>query len=71
MEIHISAFPDKSLTGIVFHVEEAVDEDTRSIKVLSICDNKEGLLKLGMYTTVHFLDKPTDLTHIPVKTLLQ
>lgn len=71
MDIHISAFPDKSLTGIVYHVEEAVDEDTHSIKVLSICDNKEGLLKLGMYTTVHFLDKPTDLTHIPVRTLLQ
>lgn len=71
MDIHISAFPGKTIEGIVYHLDEAVDEETRSIKVLSVCDNKERILKLGMYTTVHFLDKPMDCITIPEKALLQ
>lgn len=71
MDIHISAFPGKTIKGVVFRVDESVDEETRSIKVLSVCDNKEGFLKLGMYTTVHFLDKPADCITVPEKALLQ
>lgn len=71
MDIQISAFPGKTVRGIVYHIDELVDEETRSIKVLSVCDNKEGLLKLGMYTTVHFLDKPADCMTVPEKALLQ
>lgn len=71
MEIHITAYPERSLKGKVFHIEEAVDEETRSIKVLSICDNKDRLLKIGMYATVHFIDKPSDFIQIPEKALLQ
>ena len=71
MDINIAAFPGKSIKGKVFHVDKAVDEETRSIKVLSICENKDRLLKLGMYTTVHFLDKPADCIVISEKALLQ
>lgn len=71
MDIHISALPGKSVKGIVYHVDESVDEETRSIKVLSVCDNKDELLKLGMYTTVHFLDRQEDCITIPEKALLQ
>lgn len=71
LDIHVSALPGQIMKGKVFHIEEAVDEDTRSIKVLSACDNTKGLLKIGMYTTVHFLDKPAGFIHIPEKALLQ
>lgn len=71
MDIHIAAYPEKSLEGKVLHVEEAVDEETRAIKVLSSVDNKDGLLKIGMYTTVHFTDKPIDFIQIPETALLQ
>ncbi|XP_037959394.1 putative membrane fusion protein SilB [Teleopsis dalmanni] len=71
MDIFIAAYPEKTLKGKVFHVEEAVDDDTRAIKVLSFVDNKDGLLKIGMYTTVHFLDKPADFIQIPETALLQ
>lgn len=71
MDIHIAAMPDSNIEGTVFHVDQSVDEETRSIKVLSVCDNKDGLLKLGMYTTVHFLDKPKEQIAIPEKALLQ
>ncbi len=55
MDIEISALPGTVIKGNVYHVEEAVDEETRSIQVLSVCDNSDGHLKLGMYTTMHFL----------------
>lgn len=71
IEMQMPAYPGKIITGKVFHIEESVDEATRSIKVLSICNNKEGLLKIGMYTTVHFLNKASDFIHIPEKALLQ
>ncbi|MDR2947735.1 MAG: efflux RND transporter periplasmic adaptor subunit [Prevotella sp.] len=71
IEMFMSAYPEEIINGKVFHVEEAVDEATRSIKVLSVCDNKEELLKIGMYTTVHFLDKSSDFVHVPEKALLQ
>ncbi|WP_455669245.1 efflux RND transporter periplasmic adaptor subunit [Phocaeicola sp.] len=71
LDIEISAFPGKRIQGTVFHVEEAVDESTRSICVLSVCDNREEKLKLGMYTTMHFLSEPMDMVHIPEKALLQ
>lgn len=71
LDIEVSALPGTRIKGTVYHVEEAVDEETRSIRVLSICDNKEGMLKLGMYTTVHFFSQPADMIHISEKALLQ
>ncbi|MCC8132899.1 MAG: efflux RND transporter periplasmic adaptor subunit [Tannerellaceae bacterium] len=71
MDIHISAYPGKELKGKVFHIDEAIDEETRSVKVLSVCDNNEELLKLGMYVTIHFTDEPRDQVAIPEKALLQ
>lgn len=57
--------------GKVFRVDEAVDEDTRSIKVFALCDNTDNYFKLGMYTTIHFIDKPVDAILVPEKALLQ
>lgn len=71
MDIHIVALPESAIRGKVFHIQEAVDEETRAIKVLSVCDNDLGKLKIGMYTTVHFLDKPTQFVVIPETALLQ
>ncbi len=71
LDIEVSAFPGKRIEGTVFHVEESVDEGTRSIRVLSVCDNRDKKLKLGMYTTMHFLSEPADMVHIPDKALLQ
>lgn len=71
IEISIPAYPDDAINGKVFHIEESVDENTRSIKVLAICDNKDRSLKLGMYTTVHFLDQVSDCIQVPEKALLQ
>ncbi|MCD7937314.1 MAG: efflux RND transporter periplasmic adaptor subunit, partial [Tannerellaceae bacterium] len=71
LEIHLPAYPGKKLTGKVFHIDEAIDEETRSVRVLSVCDNPDELLKLGMYVTVHFNDVPSPYLVIPEKALLQ
>ncbi|MCC8154943.1 MAG: efflux RND transporter periplasmic adaptor subunit [Tannerellaceae bacterium] len=69
--IDIPAYPEKVLTGKVFHIDEAIDEETRSVKVLSVCDNKDTLLKLGMYVTIRFNDIARNCLVIPEKALLQ
>lgn len=71
MRMHISAFPDQIIKGKLFRIEESVDEATRSISVLSICDNPDGMLKIGMFTTVHFIDQLVDYIHLPEKAILQ
>ena len=71
LDIEVSAYPGMLLGGKVFHVEEALDEDTRSIMVLSECENDDEKLKLGMYTTMHFNGEPVDMPEIPESALLQ
>ncbi|MCC8144437.1 MAG: efflux RND transporter periplasmic adaptor subunit [Tannerellaceae bacterium] len=71
MDIHISALPGEKIKGKVFHIEDKIDEETRSIEVLSVCNNKDRLLKLGMYATVHFIDEPVNTIIIPEKVLMQ
>lgn len=71
VEIQISAYPGKIIKGKVFHIEQKVDEETRSIKVLLACSNINELLKIGIYTTVHFFDKCSDYIQIPETALLQ
>ena len=71
MDIHVSAHPEEPIKGEVYYIDGSIDIETRSIKVLSVCDNQEGQLKLGMYTTVHFTDQPTPHVVVPEKSILQ
>ena len=71
LSIEVAAYPGVHLEGEVFHVEEELDEDTRSIQVLSICKNEEEMLKLGMYVTVGFNSEPVYMSIIPETALLQ
>ena len=71
LSIEVAAYPGVKLEGEVFHVEEALDEDTRSIQVLSICSNDNEMLKLGMYVTVCFNSEAVDMPVIPATSLLQ
>lgn len=71
LDIEVSALPDYSIKGVVYHIEEAVDEGTRSIRVISECKNDKERLKLGMYATVHFRSLPKDMVQIQETALLQ
>ena len=71
LNIDVTAYPGVCLEGKVFHVEEELDEDTRSIQVLSVCKNENEMLKLGMYVTVCFNGEPVEKPIIPPSALLQ
>ena len=71
MDIQIAALPDEPLKGKVYYMDGSIDLDTRSVQVLSVCDNSEGHLKLGMYATVHFTDQPRPHLVVPEKAILQ
>ncbi len=71
VEVKIAAFPERVIKGKVYHVNEMVDEETRSVQVLIECDNKERDLKPGMYVNVRFIDTPEPTILIPSQAVLQ
>lgn len=71
VSVKVSAYPDRNITGKVYHINEIVDENTRSIKVLIECDNPDKKLKPGMYATVSFSTTPEKTIMIPVTALMQ
>lgn len=70
-KIILSAYPDRELTGHIFHIDEIVDESIRSVRVLIECDNSEGMLKPGMYVSVRFTDHAKSSMLVPLKSVLQ
>lgn len=69
--VSLSAYPDKEITGKIYHIDEVVDESTRSVKVMIECDNKDNLLKPGMYVSVRFIDISRETLLVPAKSVLQ
>lgn len=70
-EIAIAAFPDKKIKGTIEHIDQILNEDTRSVQVLVACQNLDSVLKPGMYVSVNFIEKASDVIFIPEKSLLQ
>lgn len=70
-EIQVASYPDKKITGKIYHVDEIVDEATRSVQVLIECHNSDHALKPGMYVTVKFIDTPENTLFVPAKAVLQ
>lgn len=70
-EITLPAYPDKKIVGKIYHIDDIVDEETRSIKVMMECDNPDHLLKPGMYVSVQFSDQARDALFVPAKAVLQ
>ena len=71
VEIRTDANPEQVVNGYVYHISELLDEETRSVQVLVVCDNKERRLKPGMFTSVHFIGSPKESIVIPSTALLQ
>lgn len=70
-EIDVVAYPGHKISGKVYHIEDQIDEDTRSIKVLIECDNRDRALKPGMYATVNFIAPPQQVLFVPASAVLQ
>ncbi|SHL33829.1 efflux RND transporter periplasmic adaptor subunit [Flavobacterium chilense] len=70
-EIQAGAYLDKKIIGKIYHVDEIIDETTRSVQVLIECLNPNHILKPGMYVSVKFTDTPVNTLFITAKAVLQ
>lgn len=70
-EIEVAALPGEKISGKVYHVNDIVDDDTRSVQVLIACNNSGHRLKPGMYVSVDFIAAPAAEILVPLKAILQ
>jgi cobalt-zinc-cadmium efflux system membrane fusion protein len=76
VEVELIAYPGEKIKGIVYHISQKVDENTRALEVFVECDNpndnfKHRKLKPGMYATVNFIDAPATAILIPANAVMQ
>lgn len=71
VEIKSAAYPQNKFTGKIFHINEIVNENTRSVEVLIECDNPGLELRSGMYVTLQFKNKPSKALLIPSEAIFQ
>lgn len=71
VEIRLVADPDQPIPGVVYHISEMLDEETRSVEVLIECENKDGKMKPAMYATVRLWDSKVEALRIPASAVLQ
>ncbi|WP_010249423.1 efflux RND transporter periplasmic adaptor subunit [Myroides injenensis] len=71
VQVELSAYPDQPIVGTIYHINEIVDEETRSIDVLIEADNDTRVLKPGMYVNVRFIDQPEKVILVPSRAVLQ
>ena len=71
VEIEAAGIPGLTISGVVYHISEMLDESTRSVEVFIECENKGHNLKPGMYATVQFTEKADNSILIPLSAVLQ
>lgn len=71
VSVKVNTYPDRAITGKVYHINDWVDEATRSIKVLIQCDNPDRTLKPGMFATITYSTDSENTIIIPTSALMQ
>ena len=69
--IEPAAMPGTFIKGRLFHVNEVLDENTRSVQVLIECNNSNRLLKPGMFVNVRLQQPEEQALLIPATAVLQ
>jgi len=54
IRLRSKAWPGRTFEARIFYAGDIVDETTRTISMRAVADNKEGLLKPGMFVNVEF-----------------
>jgi len=65
------SFPDLVLKGTIYHVNNMLDEETRSVGVIIECNNSDMLMKPGMYVDVNFNTSIKNSIVVPAKAVFQ
>jgi cobalt-zinc-cadmium efflux system membrane fusion protein len=71
VEIRLTGMPDIPIKGTVFHIGEILDEATRSVQVYVSCENRERIMKPGMFVTTRFSESTGNAILIPTSSLYQ
>ncbi|MGE8556779.1 MAG: efflux RND transporter periplasmic adaptor subunit [Chryseobacterium jejuense] len=71
VSVKVNTYPDRAITGKVYHINDWVDEATRSIKVLIQCENPDRTLKPGMFATITYSTDSENTIIIPNSALMQ
>lgn len=71
VEVFSGADPSKIIWGTIYHIGKILDEETRSLEVIVLCDNVDSELRLGMFCEVHFLSSPTKAIILPSTAIMQ
>jgi membrane fusion protein, multidrug efflux system len=70
--IKIDAYPDQTFTGKFNKISQSIDLGTRTMPAQIDIDNKEELLKPGMFAKVELaLDKNSDVIKVPTQCILK
>lgn len=69
--ISLAASPDEPVHGRICHVDDLLDEQTRSVEVIIECDNADGRMKPNMYALVELADRPVDAVVVPSAAVMQ
>lgn len=70
IEAKAAAYDSKSFKGTISAVDNAIDQDTRSITVRAELPNPDGELKAGMLMTVELLKNPRRAVVAPEQSIL-
>jgi membrane fusion protein (multidrug efflux system) len=67
---HSAAFPDQEFSGSVSSVDTRVDPVSRTVRVRSIMQNRDGHLRPGMFLTVNLLNDTVEALVVPERALI-
>ncbi len=62
---HTDDLPDRTFTGALTSVDNAIDPVTRSVRVRATLPNADGELKAGMFMTVDLRSEPRRSLYVP------
>jgi len=71
LEISLTAYPDRTFSGKIYHTGSLLDPETRSVEIIIECDNPGRIIKPYMYGAVTFTASKTDAVRIPHSAVLQ
>jgi membrane fusion protein, heavy metal efflux system len=71
VDIRLTGMPDVPVKGKVFHIGEILDEATRSVQIYVLCENRERIMKPGMFVTTRFFENTGKAILVPASSLYQ
>jgi len=60
VELHVDAYPDKTITGKITRISPSVNTQTRAFPFEALVPNHDGLLKPGTFARVHIESAKVD-----------